>query len=238
MSISWIATVTGSAGVSGNDIDCTATITVSAGDILFCCVSWEDGASNPSVYDTEGVPVNTFTMTSTSNSVGTYLAMGHVLVANSHPDGMTYRFHLDTARAYRGIILMQFRPDGGETVTLDAGPSSDTGSGTSAMVSGNINTGGESDNVLVGGAAGYNDRTINAGTNKIAEIVGDALTSLNIGGAILQYMWYRLITADPGDVIHAQADLSNVTNWCCDILAVKSVAAGEGGDYIRILTIG
>jgi len=215
-----------------------ATIDVDAGDLIVAIGGWEDTVQDPieditlSSASNTLVPSNGTWATSITSSGGNFLVMAYKITAANATESFTMT--LPDAAPYRGIGIMVFRPDAGDTVTLDAnGANTGTGSGTD-MQSANINTDYVSDNVIIGGAKWYSMGACTLET--IALATADAAVDLISSGSDCEMsMWYKSFTAiDPGDGISAYAKYGGGTvAWVCDILAYKSVAAAGGSTIPR-----
>lgn len=119
MGLTFIASASGTNDASGATLDCSASLNVVAGDLLVCWVCNETGASTYSVGSVSGSPPNTFTFDAgdaIANSV--FGQMGYLLTAAADA-AATFRCTWGTARDFRRLIVMQFRPVLGSSVVKD-----------------------------------------------------------------------------------------------------------------------
>jgi len=211
MAATFIASVIGTAGGNGTSLATSTPLNVAAGDILLCWSTFT-GADTTNAVSDGGSNALTMEANTVNVSAG---ALGYKLIASANATA-TFTQTLGAARAFREIIVFQFRPDAGDTIARDA---ANTGSGSGAAAStGNITTGGASpiDVIVVGGA-------LTAGV--------DGATSMTINGvaatgsvANTSAMWYRILTANFAGGNAAATVTSD--DWVCQILAIKSDAAG------------
>ena len=236
MGFSWIATASGYTEGTVSTLDCSAALNVAAGDLLVAFVAWEDTSRTiTSIQATTG-NANTMTLLAVSNNTDNYGAFGYKLSADVNGTA-TFRLTLSGTAPFVFMAVMQFRPDVGDTISLDTGPGAGSGSaGEGGTVqSGNITTTG-TDEVTCGGVKSY--RYCNIGTEQIADATADG--SIDVGSGAANYllgMWYKFFTATQSN-IHAQAILTTVFNppstWICDICSFKSVAAAGGGTLLLL----
>ncbi len=209
----YVASATGYNAGSGTALSTSSTLNLLADDVIVGWATWADGDSTISSFN-DGAS-NSLTMESV-HSYGTlvYGCIG-IKVAVSANATATFTVTLGTARAYRGIMVMQFRPDAGDTVSKD---SSATGSGTGGVsfLSGNIDTAG-TDEVVVGASSFYNTQA--EFTSKIGDVAADGTVSITYSS-----MWYRILTSTASG-IHAEQVVNDATSWVCDIISVKSIAS-------------
>jgi len=215
MALSHVATASNYATGSGTSLACSSSLNVAAGDLLVAVAAWEEGSGGTLGVSDGGS--NTCTMTAeASQGTQPYLAFGYLLSATANATA-TFTFTNSTSRGYRGIIVLQFRPDGGETVTLDAGPSAAGGSSTAAQ-SGNITTTG-TDVVVVAGARAY------LTVNPSARYIGDVAVDTDHVSAGLTRAWWRFLTETMTDG-HGQLTWDGTSAWVASIIAFKSAAGG------------
>ena len=217
MGFSYVTSVSNYASGAGTTLDTVGSLNVLAGDVLVGSCTWSGGDTVATLAETGAG--NALTMFARIISTDTYLRMGYKIGADEN--NTTWRMTTADSRTYRYFCIMQFRPDAGETVTLDAGPSAGTGSGT-APQSGNVDTSGI-DEIIVGTSSSFDFATVTS--ELIADGAATGAVDVGSGGDILLGIWYKIFTEDPGDAIHAQATLGSSQRWCCDICAIKSVEA-------------
>jgi hypothetical protein len=150
--------------------------------------------------------------------------MGYKIGATANGTA-TVRATLDAARTYRFLVVMQFRPDAGDTVAYDAGDSPANGLDT-ACQTGNISTTGD-DEVVVSFYKQYSGtRTVS--NVQIADAAADGQKEDGVNYNAL--MWYKLFTATQSN-IHGQLTFNTSARWLADIVAFKSTAAGGATIY-------
>jgi hypothetical protein len=201
---------------SGTTLDCDETLNLQDGDVLVAVVTWEDVVRTPSIAESAGGNQLTMFPTVYDTSIN-LLALGYLLDATADADA-AMRFTLSDVAGYRHIAVLQYRPDEGDIVSLDTGPSGATGV-SSNPTTGLITTTG--DDVLVWtGSKNYAGRTI---TN--AQIANLAADQTETDEATYVLAWTRLFNSAQTD-IYADDTFNSADDWVCDIGAIKSVAAG------------
>lgn len=223
MACSFIAATgnTSDAGVS--TLDASGALNVAAGDVLVVWAKHEGANTTFAMAKDAGSPANTFTFDAgdeVNHSNGDLNgAMGYLLSAAADASA-TFRLTLGASRAFTRFVLMQFRPDSGDTVTKDT---SNTGQGTSLTpTSGAITTTG-TDEIVVGGYGEYDNVTTASET-----INGVAATEPTGSPQAVTSAWYRLLSATfTGGTAAANIGVSR--DWICNVLALKAEAAGGGG---------
>jgi hypothetical protein len=228
MSMTYVAGVSNAATGSGTTLDCSATLHVEIGDLLIGVGVWEDTSRVGTIADSDG-STNVLTMLTLAAGPTTknYMRFGWK-VADTHVEAETFRLTLNGAATYRAIMVMQFRPDAGDTLSVEAGPSPVAGSST-ASSSGDI-TVSEADNVVVSCHKNWTIKTYSGILIGGAAVTG---TVTPTGGwACMSYMLGVSGTVDGDATLSANAD------WLSDILAIKSIAAEEGGEFELIHVVG
>jgi hypothetical protein len=227
MGFAHIASAYAYGGGSGTTLDTTPSLNIQAGDVLVGVVSWEDGASTMDVRDTAGNNIFTLLAVINNTNNNNWQHLGYRLIGQADA-AATFRATWGTARSYRNIGVMQFRPDSGDTVSLEAGPSGAEGTGSS-MASGSINPGGD-DLILFSAAKNYNPQIFSA------EQIGGVNADIVVDVGSFAGMWARLLTSAPGSVTGTATGANNT--WVADILAIKAAAATGGGapKILRVLT--
>lgn len=219
---------------SGTTLDAAATLNIAQNDLLVAIGRYYESSDEGRVITfAENDGDNSFTMIDrvVSTSGTRFARAGYVVVVNAN-ETATIRMTLDGAVAYRSFIVMQFRPDAGETVTYDAGGAPAAGYDTTPL-SGNISTTG-TDELVVGLFGGGADKDI-TDTMQIADASatgsqgGDAIATPYTAG------WYKVFTETQTD-IHAQAyyDIQGSGYWTMNCLAFKSEAVA-GGSVVPIV---
>jgi|GEM_PF-4840892 len=184
-------TYIGGADNSGSGSDTTiatsSTLNVATGDLLVAIVRWDGADTTVSIQS--GASENEFTMEATeiNDSQAFGVVGGYVLEGDANATA-TITATFGAARTYRWIIVLQFRPDSGETVSKDAGPAYNERSDDYAE-SGDVTTTG-TDVVCVGMEGVYSAGTIfnsnvtfdgNAATGTYSEAPADAHAAYYIG---------------------------------------------------------
>jgi hypothetical protein len=203
----FIGSVASTGNNSGISLTTPSSLNVMAGDLLVAVCSSESAATL-TIDDGGG---NTFTMLAQSSMSGqVYQNLGYVLRATAN-SAMTPVLHCSPSANYIDFIVMQFRPTG--TAIFDVGPSSGTGSSTSAQ-SGNITTAGTSE-LIIGGSSSYGNSS--SGYYSGQKIAGGAAA-----GFVNSYygsLWYSVFST-PQTGIGATTTSPNAS-WCADIMAFK-----------------
>lgn len=221
MAIVYVSYIYGSATGSGTEVDSTAALTIESGDLLVAVVKWDGTTTTITSLEATTSPANKMTMEAVNDSTSICNAMGYKIGAtgNTGEETSTFKLTIGAEKTYRAFIIMQFRPDAGETVTKVAGPSMADGTGT-ALLSDTISPSG-SDIVVTGGCSVY-DGTISDGL-----IGGNAADGVYYRQTFAG-MWYKIFNSAQTDIA-AGATLSASQNWICDILGFNSAIAAAGG---------
>lgn len=216
-------TFIGAAGATndagGTTLDCSGSLNVAAGDSLIAWVCNETGSSTYAVAKNSGSPANSFTFDAgdaIANNV--FGSLGYLLSASADATA-TFRATWGTSRDIRRIIVMQFRPTAGGTVTKDTSAKG-TGLGT-ASSSGNITTAG-TDEIVCGGSDLFN-----AGATTLEKI--NAIAADGVSRQSAASLWYRILTATfstaPAICTQAISD-----SWICGVIALKITSGGATAD--------
>lgn len=217
MALTYVAVV--SAALSGTPGDMASSLNVAAGDLLIALWGCYNDPGAVSIADTDG-STNSFTMLTTANSGALYTGIGYVLSATADATA-TFRLTFGTSRGYTGFIVYQFRPDAGETVSLDTSGASAAGSSTTPQ-SANFTTTGD-DEVAVATLYLSNGKTWND-NREIGDVACDGYTDPRIE----HHGWYKIFAATQSG-IHAQANMGASDTWLIDVASFKSAAAAGGG---------
>ena len=218
MAFTFIASATHTINASGTIIDCSSPLNVAAGDLLVAWFRFENVTTTATIADTVGG--NVFTMdTLQSNGADFFSRLGYVLSATENATS-TFRGTLAVAGYSRRIVVMQFRPDAGDTVTLDNSTGPATGSST-AIASTAITTTG-TDEVVFCGASTYSTATYSV--QSINSVAADGIVS-PAGDA---NTWYRILSSTFTNGTGTATSSVN-GKWICNIAAFKSTASGGGG---------
>lgn len=222
MGFTHIASISHIVAATTTTVVLDSTLNVVAGDLLVCFANWEDGTATVSVSDGGS---NSLTMKTPHAGGGAWGAMGYKIAASANATA-TFTMTLGTARPYKTLLISQFRPDAGETVTEDA---SNTGAGTSGTThsSGTINTAG-TDEVVIGAAKNYTGLTY---TN---EQIGGAAADGSLDEGNLSAIWYKIYTSTQSNIAASATGPSG--DWVCDIIAFKS-ASGGGASVVPVFML-
>jgi hypothetical protein len=224
VAFTFIASAGGTNDASGTTLDCSGSLNVADGDVLVAWCKYEGaGAATMAVAKSTGSPANTFTFNATDRKdhSNNDLSGGFGYLLSAAADATaTFRLTLGAARVYRRLIVMQFRPDAGETVTRDTGNSAQ-GSATT-VASGAITTTG-TDEIVCGGYGEY----LAATTTSELVNAGAAIEPAASPQGSYTSCWYRILTAT---FVAGQATASFVGGgeWVCAAIALKSEAAVGG----------
>ena len=218
MGWTFIAAESAAADGSGTTLDCGGALNVAAGDLLVGVAKWDgtDAGSN-SIAATSGNG-NTFTLESVQQVTKITTVVGYKLVADANPTA-TFRLTLGDGRIYRSICILQFRPDGGKTTTLDDGPNPATDT-ANQPVSGTISPCGT--DLVVVGTVGVYDYSFH--TPEIDDVGADGSELINTFAGI----WYKIFTESQSNIAADITWTGPVEEWVCDILGFKSAAAPAG----------
>lgn len=222
MALTFVANAYAYSYASTTTLDASGTLHVEVGDILVGAVAWDGGDSTIAVATT--APADSWTMLTkcTPAIPGTYQSMGYVVVG-THNATATIRATLGTSRGTVTLIVFQFRPDSGDTISLAAGPNGGAANSGSTQTSGNISP-SLTDGVVVG--ASYNRAGVANANEQIADSAATAVTRSNRAS-----LYYTLFTSDQTN-IHAQSTFGDNDSWVCDVIAIESAAASGGTDAL------
>ena len=216
MAFSFIALATGLSDASGTTLDTSASLNVQAGDLLVAWVKFEGGTSTTiAVAKNSGSPSNAFTFDAGDailhGNNDLYTSFGYLLSAAVDATA-TFRVTLGAARSFRRLMVAQFRPTSGYTVTKDG---SNRASGSSgALASGNITTTG-SDAVAVGAYGEYSAN--GTSSEQIGGVGATEPTGSPIAGGVTS-LWYRLLT---GTMTGGASATITSQPWTCAVIAFK-----------------
>lgn len=224
MALTYVAAAAGYSYASTTTLDVSSTLHVEVGDVLVGAAAWDGGDSTIAV--ATSAPADSWTMLTkcTPPIPGTYQSMGYVQIG-THNASATIRATLGTSRGTVTLIVFQFRPDVGDTMSLAAGPSGAGGNSGSTPTSGNISP-TLTDGVAVG--ASYNRSGLANANEQIADSAATGITRSNRGS-----LYYTQFTTSQSN-IHAQSTFGDNDGWVCDIFALEFAAAGGGGLSIPV----
>lgn len=214
----FVASASGSADSSSTTISTSTTLDIAAGDLLIANITYEDddAATTVSVVD-DGAGANTFTFDAgdefhfpTTFTINMH--PGYRLSATAHT-GATFTATLSQSRPFKRLVVMQYRPGSGETVTKDvSGTRENSGSGSS-ITTGSFSTTG-TDGVACGVMGIYT-----SGTHSSSTIGGVAADNSKQESG--NFVWCRILTAG----LTTQTGSTTYTgssDWVASVLAFKS----------------
>jgi len=219
MAWTYVAEAEGYSYSSVSTLDAGSTLHLEVGDVL-CIYAGYMGASTTVAVATTA-PADSFTMQTVNQySTRNGACIGHVVVG-THNESATIRVTLGAARTAVAFVVMQYRPDAGDEISLVAGPgSASSGSGNTPQ-SQNISPQGTD---LLVFAGMYNAAGMGYGTSfQIGDTAADGYNESNRCGAC-----YSLFTSTQSN-IHGQATFGDNDSWTADIIALGSAAAAGGG---------
>ena len=220
MEFTFIASAGNNDDSSGTTLGTTATLNLATGDVVVAWHKWEGADTTVSCAKDTGSPANTHTLgTKINHGNGDLSGQFTYLLSATADTTATFRQTLSASRPYRRLIVLQFRPDAGETVSLDV---QNTGSGTSLTpTSGSITTTG-TDEIVIGGYGEYSANSTSSET-----IGGTAATEPAASPQGYSSAWYRILTGTMTGGT-ASGSIGSTQDWVCNIIAIKSVSAGGG----------
>ena len=212
----FVASASGAADSSGATVATSSTLNVASGDLLIALMTYEDGDGAETVSITDGGS-NSLTFTTgdevrfpSSNTANAFPLFKTSASANATA---TFTATISASRPYKRIVVMQYRPGGGETVSKDiSGTRENSGNGTS-ITSGSFSTTG-TDGVVCGMTGVYTSGTHSSST--IGGVSADQTKTQN--GA---FVWCRIVTA--GLTTQTAATTYTGSNdWVATAIAFKS----------------
>jgi hypothetical protein len=194
-----------------------STLNVAAGDLLVAVIGWRSNAQTfTSLEEAEGG--NDFTIGTTYNyGTSYYLTFAWVLAATADAAASFVLTLAGTVNQPR-LAILQFRPDSGDTVTLDDGPAVNTGSDASGH-SGDIDTSG--DDCVAIAAHGQHYQPALTG-EEIEGVAADG--TYNCDNSV--HVWYKTYTSTQSAI--ASSCTHDWGDWVQGMVAFKSAAAGGG----------
>jgi hypothetical protein len=224
MAFTHIATVGNAGDAAGGTLDASATLNVQAGDVL---VGWAKveglGAANIGFdEDSGGESFNMEVSTLGTNNDALRGQFGWRVAASSNAT-FRPRMTCESSHDFRRMIVHQFRPDPGDTVSFVVG-SAGIGDGTS-IASGNVSPTGD-DLIAVGGFGEFTNTTTTS-----EQINGVAATEPSGSPqASNTSSWYRILSSGFTDG-QATATTGSSAAWVCSIIVLKAEAGSEPNDY-------
>lgn len=224
-SLTVIASAEAMNDAAGTTLDTSTSLNLATGDVCVSAIKHEQAADATSSVAGSGGG-NTFTKGTVVNHSNGDLTgwLAYLLSATANA---TETIRLNTAsRTFRCIIVYQFRPDSGDTVSLDV---QNTGQGTgTTRASGTVTTTGD-DEAALGMLAHYGNETLS--NRQINGVAADAFQDAATSDFSL---WYRLLTATfAGGTAAVTSDTAFA--WIVNIIALKSTAGGGGASIVPVL---
>ena len=199
-------------------LSCTNSIAVQANDLIVVYIKWEDDTATISWAGDSDDSTNQLTVGTISAESNPYGCWAYRLIAQA--DASFYlKVTWNTAVSYPRIFVYVFRPDSGETVSLDG--TYNLLHGTSGDPQSTNLTSAGNDVIAIGAYGEYASGTIT--TWQIGDVAADG----HLDSDYLTMVWRKFFTSVPGS-IHAQC-AGGGDPWQCGIIAFKSEAAGGGG---------
>lgn len=213
-SFTFVASASGSSDGTTTTVATTGDpLNVATGDLLIALVTWEDGGATISSITDGGS--NTFTMDGEGfNDASTFIngEPGYRLagVANASAE---FTATLSASRGFKKLIVMQYRPASGETVTKDISGTREADGNGSSVTTGSFSTTG-TDGVVCGLVGIYA-----SGTHSSSTVGGvSASQTKQEGGG---YVWCRITTA--GLTTQTAATTYSASNfWAASVIAFKA----------------
>lgn len=216
MALTFVASAGNYNAGSGTSIATSSTLDVAAGDVLLCHVGYESASTTCTVSDGGS---NSFEGgTEEQSGANTNFSRLFYLLAASANATATFAATLGGTRAYRSIIVLQFRPDSGDAASVDQSAVLDNT--TQSIASPAISTTG-TDEVVVAAVKSYSTATFSA--FQIGGVAADGSVVQPAGSGAWSSMWYRILTATASNIT-ATVTQANAPSTC-HILAVKLDAA-------------
>jgi hypothetical protein len=221
--LAFVASATGSTSSSSNTVDTSSSLNVQAGDVLVAMLTIPDAAGVPAISSIQGTGGDN-ALVCTQQPVEGWLEQGIAYrlaaVANS---SIIFRAAMASNVNAMTLTVLQFRPDSGDVVELDAGPSGATSSWSADAASGTITTTG-TDELVVGFFVNGQARTYTSPL--IGGVSPDG--SVPVAGGLIVYKIFSAIQSS----ITATAAMSNSGTWGAEILAIKATASSSGIDGV------
>jgi hypothetical protein len=217
MGWTYIGAASGAGSTAGYNISCSSTLNVSAGDLLVALFSWRSTAGLTGVIAAQTDDTTNIMTLLAEQMYGTNCGgrLAYKIAATADA-AATFHAHWTESVTYRNIIVFQFRPDSGDTVTLDTGPSAAQANSANPE-SASFSTAG-TDELVIGAVSTHWNRAVTS------PLIGGAAAD---GSTILSYesLWYKIYTSTQSSIT-ASATLSGSTPWIQQAASFKSEASG------------
>ncbi len=234
MAYTYVAMVSNYSDASITTLDTSASLNVASGDTLVAFVKWEGADTTVALAKSTGSPANNFTISAASKvnhgSGDLNSCMSYVLTASADAT-MTIRLTLGASRPYVRFGVLQFRPDGGDTIAFDVGAAG-SGNGT-AVATSTFNTSG-TDEIVVAGYGEYGTVTTSS------ELINAVAATEPTGSPINTYtsIWYRILSATfTGGTASATA-IGSTTDFVCSAIGIKATAGGAPASVYTMTLLG
>ncbi len=206
-------------------IDTDETFDIVAGDLLVAIGSDVTADTTIAIADEDGG--NSFTMLTKRTLTATYSAVGYKIAA-TEATGKVIRVTYGVSAEFRNVVVMQFRPDGGDTVSFEEGDNPATGFSTNPTSNAITTTG--TDDLVIGVSTmrygkAYSSPEIDGGA-------ADGSKWEEAGNSYLA-LWYKLYTGAQIGIVADITEAVGAADWSCDFLYFKSVAAVGGIVVLR-----
>ncbi len=218
--IAWASNASDS--TSATTIDTTTALNVAAGDLLITWAKHEGAPTTVAIADSVSGNSHTLDAGDKVNHTNGDLSatFGYVLSATADAS-FTGRATFGAARPFRSIIVAQFRPDSGETVTKDT---SATGQGNGTAVQSGTYTTSGTDVVAMGGYGEYVAAT--SSSHQINGVAADAVRKTDVThGNNFTAAWYRILSSTFTNG-RSTCTAGSSGDWIGNGIAFKSVASG------------
>ena len=209
---------------SATTLDCTSSLNLNTGDVVVAISAWE-GSTTSTVAETGGG--NSLTMATLQNDGSNWLQFAYSLSTTANATS-TFRQTLAAGQVIRRILVLQFRPTAGSTVSLDAGPSNGSGNGT-AITSGNITTTG-TDEIVCGGMNAFDYSTTISNRN-IGGSAADGSAVDAVANKLICCISYKIYSSTQTN-INAQFTTSASNLWLGQIIGFKAIVAASADTVI------
>lgn len=212
---------------TASTLDTTDSLNVAAGDLLVAYVGFDTTSRAISSIQATSGNANAMTVSSISNINTTYGAIAYKINADANATA-TFRLTLDGTANQPGIVVMQFRPDSGDTVTLDSGPSGTTGT-SETPTSASFNTAGTDEVVVCGRYAHYKTGSAQKVGSDNADAAYSSGTEIDVSA------WYKILNATKSGITCQET--IGYADWVCDYLAFKATAPAGGSVVPKIVIL-
>lgn len=213
MPVAFVAAASNFQSGSASSIATSSPLNLAAGDVLVVLVGYENASTTCTVSD-GGSNTITVGAEEQSGSVNNFTRIGTLLSATANA-AATITATLGGSRAYRVIIVLQFRPDSGDVASIDQQAALDNF--TLNISSSAVTTTG-TDEVVVGAVKSYSTGTFSS--HQIGGVAADG-TPVSVGS--LASMWYRILSATASNIAATVSHANGEST--CHILAVKFTPA-------------